>query len=237
MDRRVEYTWYGQVKGEALEKNIDSKLAAVKKHILEMGGFVEKALMQACQSMEMRDISGFGKVHEIEKRINEAQMQVDNECLNILATQGPVAKDLRFIMSILKINTDLERMGDLSVNIAYSGKDFLNYNLSIGIKELNRMSVLVRDMVGQSLDSFVKADQELAQKILLQDDEVDYIRDIIDGELIKHMKSHPQDVEPCMHLLSISRNLERLGDHATNIAEDVIFAFSGRDIRHGGRFG
>lgn len=220
-----------------MEKNIDSKLGEVKKHILQMGGFVEKALLMACQSMELRDLSGFGKVHEIEKSINEAQMKVDSECLSLLATQGPVAKDLRYIMSILKINTDLERMGDLSVNIAYAGKDFLSYNLTVGVKELNQMSGLVRKMVGQSLDSFVKADQDLAQEILLQDDEVDYLRDTIDGELVKHMKTHPADIEPCMFLLSISRNLERLGDHATNIAEDVIFAFSGKDIRHGGRFG
>lgn len=220
-----------------MEKVLDTKLNEVKALILQMGGFVEKALAQACDSMEQRDLTGFGKVHEIEKNINEAQMQVDGVCLNLLATQGPVAKDLRFIMSILKINTDLERMGDLSVNIAYSGKDFLSFNVPLSLKELNKMSLLVRKMVGQSLDSFVKADQDLAQKILLQDDEVDYLRDIIDGELVKYMKAHPQEIEPCMHLLSISRNLERLGDHATNIAEDVIFAFSGKDIRHGGRFG
>lgn len=217
-----------------LERSIDTVLDELKKLILTMGGYVEKALSQATLALMQRQIDIFKDVHEIEKKINEAHIQVDNACVSILAKQGPVAKDLRLILSIIKINTDLERMGDQSVNIAYTGKDYLERSSSTNLKEIARMSEIVKTMVRESLDSFVRGDIAQARKVLSMDDEVDALKDQVFHDLKEHMKKNPQDVEASLDLILIARNLERLGDHATNIAEDVIYAFTGKDIRHGG---
>jgi phosphate transport system protein len=158
--------------------------------------------------------------------------------MNLLAKQGPVAKDLRLIISVLKINNDLERMGDQCVNISHSGKDYLGRRPVIAqLNDIQKMSECAGKMVKGSLDCFVKEDTEMAKKILLMDDEIDALKNKVFKDSMAHMKKSPDDVEACLDLILIARNLERLGDHATNIAEDVIFAFTGKDVRHGGRFG
>lgn len=220
-----------------MERAIDTQLDDLKKLILMMGGHVEKALAQAVAALISRDNHQFDEVHEIEKNINAAHLKVDEACLGLLAKQGPVARDLRLILSIVKINTDLERMGDQSVNIAYTGKDYLGRRPLGQLTEVAKMADLARVMVKEALDSFVRGDLELAKKVLLMDDEVDQLKNKIFNELMAHMKTNSQDVEASLDLILIARNLERLGDHATNIAEDVIFAFSGQDVRHGGQFG
>ena len=219
-----------------MERAIDTHLDDLKKLILTMGGHVEKALAQAIAALMTRDKNQFSEVHEIEKNINAAHLRVDEACLGILAKQGPVAKDLRLILSIIKINTDLERMGDQSVNIAYTGKDYLDRRALNHLSDIKKMADISRVMVKESLDSFVRGDCALAKKVLLMDDEVDQLKNKIFQDMTAHMKVHSQDVEASLDLILIARNLERLGDHATNIAEDVIFAFSGKDVRHGGKF-
>jgi phosphate transport system protein len=201
-----------------------------------MGGNVERALSEATAALMSRSPENFNQVHAIEKKINEDHIAVDNACLAVLAKQGPVAKDLRLILSIVKINTDLERMGDQCVNIAYTGKDYLGRKPLSTLADISRMSDVVRAMVKESLDCFVRGDVELAKKILLMDDEVDTLKNKVFREHLHHMKTSSQDVEACLDLILVARNLERLGDHATNIAEDVIFAFTGKDVRHGGKF-
>lgn len=218
-----------------MERAIDTQLEDLKKLILTMGGHVEKALSQAMAALIARDKNQFSEVHEIEKNINAAHLRVDEACLAILAKQGPVAKDLRLILSIIKINTDLERMGDQSVNIAYTGKDYLDRRALNHVADIKKMAEIARLMVKESLDSFVHGDLDMAKKVLLKDDEVDHLKNKIFQEMTTHMKSNSQDVEASLDLILIARNLERLGDHATNIAEDVIFAFSGKDVRHGGK--
>ncbi|MBO9668189.1 MAG: phosphate signaling complex protein PhoU [Bdellovibrio sp.] len=221
-----------------MERAIDTQLEDLKKVILVMGGHVEKALAQVTAALLSRDVNLFADVHEIEKRINEDHVRVDNMCMNLLAKQGPVAKDLRLIISVLKINNDLERMGDQSVNISYSGKDYLGRKpVQQQLNDIQRMSECAGRMVKGSLDCFVRGDVEEAKKILLMDDEIDALKNKVFKDSIAHMKAHSDDVEASMDLILIARNLERLGDHATNIAEDVIFAFTGKDVRHGGKFG
>jgi phosphate transport system protein len=219
-----------------MERHVDSKLDELKKLILTMGGAVEKALDEAIQALISRDVSRFKLVHEIETRINQDHIKVDNQCIAFLAQQGPVAKDLRLIVSLIKINTDLERMGDQSVNIAHTGKDYLS---RVPIKELSdieQMSVIARRLVKESLDCFVHEDAERAQKILLMDDEVDHLKQKVFQDLLAYIKIHPENVDGALDLILIARNLERMGDHATNIAEDVIFVKTGKDVRHGGRY-
>lgn len=220
-----------------MERAIDIQLEDLKKMILLMGGHVEKSLAQVTAALLSRDTSMFSEVHEIEQLINEEHIKVDNACMQLLAKQGPVAKDLRLIISVLKINNDLERMGDQTVNISYSGKDYLGRKSIQQLTDIQRMSEIAGRMVKGSLDCFVRGDVEQARKILLMDDEIDALKNKVFQDAIAHMKSHSEDVEAGMDLVLIARNLERLGDHATNIAEDVIFAFTGKDVRHGGKFG
>lgn len=217
-----------------MERTIDSQLEDLKKTILEMGGFVEKALSTAIDGFLKKDLSLLSSVHETEKYINEFQIKIDNLCLNILAKQGPVAKDLRLILSIIKINTDLERMGDQCVNIAYLGKDIIKRSSqNLSVSEIEKMAHIVRVMVKGSLDSFVRMDTVAAEKILKMDDDVDQLKNEVTALQIKLIKADANLTESCLDIIQIARNLERLGDHSTNIAEDVIFAFTGKDIRHG----
>ncbi|MGZ3743071.1 MAG: phosphate signaling complex protein PhoU [Pseudobdellovibrionaceae bacterium] len=215
---------------------MDSQIDELKRLILVMGGYVERALSEATQALMSRNADNFAQVHDIEKKINEGHVAVDNACLAVFAKQGPVAKDLRLILSIVKINTDLERMGDQCVNIAYTGKDYLARKPLTNVADISRMSEIVRVMVKESLDCFVHGDAELAKKILLMDDEVDGLKNKVFKDNLNHMKNSSSDVEACLDLILVARNLERLGDHATNIAEDVIFAFTGKDVRHGGKY-
>lgn len=217
-----------------MERILDSQLEEIKKQILIMGGQVEKALMDVVSAIMDRDKSKFELVHQIEKKINEEHKKIDNACMGFLAKQGPVAKDLRMVLAIIKINTDLERMGDQAVNLAYTGNDYLSRRPLQMLKEISRMSEIVRDMVRKSLDSFVRSDSMAASKVLEMDDSVDEIKNAVLHSLTAHIKANPNDTEAALDLILMARNFERLGDHATNIAEDVIFVSTGKDIRHGG---
>ncbi len=219
-----------------VDRTFDIQLNELKKLVLAMGGHVETALDLATQALTKRQTERFAEVHKVEQAINEEHVKVDSACLHFLAMQGPVAKDLRFIFSIIKLNADLERMGDQAVNIAYTGKDYLNRESIPWPVEIEEMSRIVRLMVRESLDSFVREDVDLARKILLMDDDVDRRKDLVFKKLITYMRDNSQHIESAMDLILIARNLERLGDHATNIAEEVIFVSTGKDVRHGGKF-
>lgn len=219
------------------ERQFDSQIVDLKNLILSMGGSVEKALEVAIQALKDRNAEAFQKVHDIENNINEGHVKVDNACMTFLAKQGPVARDLRLIISIIKINSDLERMGDQAVNIAYTGKDYLSRQpIAESIVDIDRMSVLARKMVKDSLDSFVREDENQAKEILLMDDEVDSLKRKVFKDLTSYIKINPGNVDAALDLILIARNLERLGDHATNVAEDVIFVSTGKDVRHGGKY-
>ncbi len=219
---------------------LEQKLTDLKKLMLEMGGFVEKALGCVQEGLQKRDTRVLSEVHEVEKSINRLQIDVDNLCLTIIAQQGPVARDLRLILSIIKMNTDLERMGDQCVNMAHIGREFIDRNraasaqqtTALSLADVHKMLEVVRSMVKMALDSFVQMDSAIAEKTLRMDDEVDSLRTVVFQKGVQLLKSETQLTESCLDLIFLARTLERLGDHATNIAEDVIFANTGRDIRH-----
>lgn len=215
-----------------MERTIDSQLEDLKNLTVEMGGQVEKALQLVLDGISRRDLQQFLSVHKTEERINDLQIKIDSACLEVLAKQGPVAKDLRFILSIIKINTDLERMGDQCVNIAYIGKDLLSRPNSISFQDSEVMAATVKNMVKAALDSFVQMNSTMAKDVLVMDDEVDRLKNKVVLDSVVKMKTQPDQVENLLDLILIARNLERLGDHSTNIAEDVIFALTGKDIRH-----
>lgn len=217
-----------------MERRIESELKDVKSQILAMAGYVEQAIQRAVEALEERSHGKLAEVHAIEKKINQAHIDVDTSCLGLLARQAPVAADLRLILAIIKINTDLERMGDQAVNLSHNTEHYLKHPTVSVAQNLPQMSALVRSMVRESLDAFVNSDLALARKVLMSDDAVDAFKDRTVQQLMELMKSDATRVDACLNLILIARNLERLADHATNIAEDVIFATTGEDVRHGG---
>lgn len=214
-------------------RHFDDELKDLKDRILAMGGHVESAVEEATQALLLRQPERFKVVYELEDKINREHIEVDEACVDLLARQSPLASNLRFIIAILKISTDLERMGDQAVNISYNAKEYLEHSSLEGVEQLGVMARSVRKMVRQSLDAFVQQDRDLAKTVLGDDDIVDGLKDKIFHDMIQQMQKRPDAIEQALNLILIARNLERLGDHATNICEDVIYAVTGKDIRHG----
>ena len=215
-------------------RQFESELKSLKEQILAMGGHVEVSVESATQALIQRDVSRLKLVNEMEEKINLEHKQVDEACVQLLARQSPLAADLRLVVAILKISTDLERMGDQAINIAHNTRDYLKDEPIKPLVDLPVMAREVRAMVRQSLDAFVRQDKTLAKQVLEMDDNVDSLKDKIFHELIGMIEQNPKIAKQALDLILIARNLERLGDHATNIAEDVIFVVSGEDVRHGG---
>ncbi len=218
-----------------MQRHFELELKNLKEQILAMGGHVELAVEAATQALIQKQPNGFKIVHDLEAKINREHMEVDESCLQLLARQSPLAADLRLVVAVLKISTDLERMGDQAVNIAYNAKDYLEGEPVKDLVDIPNMAKEVRAMVRDSLDAFVRQDGALAKEVLQRDDIVDGLKDKVFQDLIQYMSKNPNNVEQALDLILIARNLERLGDHATNIAEDVIFAMTGQDIRHGSK--
>lgn len=213
--------------------HIDSQLQELKDLVLSMGGAVEKAIEESCQAVIRREPARFQTVYALEKKINDLHIAVDQACFDLLARQAPVAKDLRLVLAIVKINTDLERMGDHTVNISHSCEDYLTRTAININNEIQQMATEVRSMVRDSLDAFVAKDVEKSKLLLERDDIVDQFKAKLKHHLLSLMRSDASLLESCLDLISIIRNLERLADHATNIAEEVVFLATGDDIRHG----
>lgn len=216
-----------------MDRSIDNQLVHLKNYIQSMGKNVEVALTVCTQGFQSKQPDAFAQVHELENEINDLQLKVDKTCTTILAQQGPVARDLRLILSIIRMNADLERMGDQCANIAYLARDILKRDSTVSFDDINDMIKVVCSMVKLSLNCFVALDSHLAKQVLEMDDEVDQFKSSIRKKNIINIQNNVQMTETYLDMILISRNLERLGDHATNIAEDVIFALSGQDIRHG----
>jgi len=208
------------------------ELEELNQALLSMGALVESSIHCSVQALVNRDERMARRVIEDEIRINQMELDIDARVTRLLALNQPVAGDLRLLIIALKINTDLERMGDLAVNIAERAISLAKVPLVKPLIDTPRMASLVEDMLHSSLDAFVKRDATLAEKVLPADDEVDSIRDNIYSELLDVMQSNPSVVPSAIHLMFVARNLERIADHTTNIAEDVIFLVRGVDIRH-----
>jgi len=208
------------------------ELEELNQALLGMGALVESSIHCSVQALVNRDERMARRVIEDEIRINQMELDIDARVTRLLALNQPVAGDLRLLIIALKINTDLERMGDLAVNIAERAISLAKVPLVKPLIDTPRMASLVEDMLHSSLDAFVKRDADLAEKVLPADDEVDSIRDNIYSELLEVMQSNPSVVPSAIHLMFVARNLERIADHTTNIAEDVIFLVRGVDIRH-----
>jgi len=207
-------------------------LEHLKKQLLTMGGMVEEATDLAITAVVDRRRELAEQVLAGDDRIDAKELEIEDECLKMLALHQPVATDLRFIITVLKVNNDLERMGDLAKNIAERAAFLGELPPIEGAQDFRRMAERVRGMVHECIDALVNRDVELARRVCLEDRDVDEENRRRFAQLQQVMKSDPATVERAVSLLSVSRHLERIADHATNVAEDVVFLVDGEVIRH-----
>ncbi len=208
------------------------ELDHLREKLLEMSGLVEDSIYRSVASLAQKDEQQAQQVIQNEDKINRLEIEIDDLAVGLLALQQPMASDLRLITAAIKINTDLERMGDIAVNIVERALYLMHEPLIKPLIDIPRMANLVQSMVRKALDAFVKRDADLARSVLLSDDTVDDLRDAVYEELIAFMERDPKTVRQAVNLMFIARSLERLADHATNIAEDVLFLVQGVDVRH-----
>ena len=215
-----------------MSKHLERDLDNLQQDLLRLAASVEGAIHKAIRALQERDVPLAEEVIDGDNDIDEEENHVEEECLKVLALHQPVAVDLRRVTSVLQINTDLERMADLAEDIAERAVALARWPVIPIPADLQRMTDLASSMVRQALDAFVNLDAKLARLVCRLDDEVDrYNKSIID-ELIRLMQRSPEMVEPGLSLFSATRHLERIADHATNIAEDVIYLVEGAIVRH-----
>ncbi len=207
-------------------------LDELKERLLVMAGLVEQAIQRATEAYSSRDEGLCDLVKRSEPAINRMEREIDEMALDLIAMEQPMAVDLRFILSVIRINVDLERMGDQAVNIASRVLD-LNSQAKVEMPvDIPRMALLAATMVRKALQAFIEGDAQMAQSVLMLDDQVDDMNGDAFRALGELLKEKPELASQALSALIISRNLERIGDHATNIAEDVIFWVRGADVRH-----
>jgi phosphate transport system protein len=217
---------------ERVTRHFQEELELLQERLLAMGGLAEERVREAVGSLSSRDPGLVDNVLMGDEPINDLHIEVDDRCFKLLALHQPMAADLRTIVAAVKINTDLERVGDLAVNIAEAAKRYLQHPPVKPLIDIPRMADIAQAMLRDALDAFVRRDVALAEAVIAEDDGLDGLKTQIFRELLTYMLSDPTTIEPALDLILVSRHLERIGDHATNIAEDVIFMVSARDVRH-----
>ncbi len=217
-----------------MERHFDQLLGELKADFLRMGAAVEESIDQSVRSLVERDNGLATEVIKGGEVIDQWEVEIEDQCLTLMATQHPVASDLRLLATLIKINYDLERCNDNAVNIAQRALVLNSLPLLKPLIDIPRMSELTRKMVKDALDAFVHKDVDLARQVCLLDEQVDQLRDQIFRELLTYMHatSQPDTVDRGVYLILVSRHLERIGDHASNIAENAIYLAEGRIVRH-----
>jgi phosphate transport system protein len=214
------------------QRQFDKQLEELKKKLVRMAALAETMIDKTINELVSRDERLAEKVPQYEEELNRLQIEIDDAALTLLATQQPVATDLRFIVAATKINGELERIGDLVINITENVHILAQQPELKPLIDIPRMADLARKMVRDSIDAFLRGDPLLAQSVIMTDDQVDDLKDQVLRELLTYMMADPKAIQRAIALILISRHLERIGDHATNIAEDVIYMTQGRDVRH-----
>lgn len=217
-----------------MRMRLGRKIEKLKKLLLELGAQVEKNVRLSVQSVVFRDPEMAAGIIDGDQLIDRAEVDLEEECLEILALHQPVANDLRFIVAVLKINNDLERIGDLAVNIAETAVVLPSRREMELPFDFGPMAHKTQAMLKKSLDAFVNLDVELALEVCAQDDEVDYMKHLIHEKFLHKIQAGEPRLEALIYLFLVSRHLERIADHATNIAEDVIYIVTGEIHRHRG---
>jgi phosphate transport system protein len=215
-----------------MARHIERQVDQLKEKILRVGTLVEEAFSKAITALINRDIALAQRVMASDEEIDRMEVEVEEECLKILALYQPVAADLRFVVAVLKINNDLERMGDLARNIAKRVAQLATGPTVDLPPEIRTMAMLSQDMVKQCLDAVVNADPTLARQVREEDDAVDEARQHIRRRILQGIKAHPEQLENLLRINSVSKHIERIADMATNVAEDVIYMVEGDIVRH-----
>ncbi len=215
-----------------MERHFDEELILLKQHLLAMADTGQSMIRLAVDALVQRSSALSDKVFVLEDSVNQMEIQIEEEVLRLLAVRQPAARDLRLLTAILKINNDLERIADQAVNIAEIAVRLLKEGPLKPLIDIPHMALLVQKMIKNSINAFVHHDSELAQSVCQQDDEVDRINDQIFRELLTYMMEDPRCITRAVDLILVSRNLERIADHATNIGEEVVFIEEGKNIKH-----
>jgi phosphate transport system protein len=218
-----------------MKKHYSEQLARLREQVLRMGGLVEQMTRRVIRALVERDIGILPEIRSMETQVNLLHIEIDEACIELIALRQPAAVDLRFIAAAMKINTDMERIGDQAINIVERAEVLLTVPPLKPLIDIPRMADIAQEMLKASLDAFVNGDDALALETIHRDDEVDQLKDQVFRELLTYMMSDPSTIPRAMELILVSRHLERIGDHATNICEDVIFMVKGKDVRHQGR--
>jgi phosphate transport system protein len=217
---------------EKASRHFSEELQRLKEKLLEMGELAASRIDRAMAGLVARDSLILGDVIQGDESVNDYQIEIDDRCFKLLALRQPMATDLRLIMATTRITADLERVGDLAVNIAEAAARYIQHPPVKPLIDLPKMSELAQQMLRDALSSFVSGEVALASDVLKRDDVLDDLKRQVFQDLLTYMLNNPELVAPALDLVLISRHLERVGDHATNIAEDIIFLVEGRDIRH-----
>jgi phosphate transport system protein len=215
-----------------MERPFDEELKSLKERLLEMAARAEEQIALAVRGLADRQEKLACLVLEREAAVNLLDIEIDGMCMRLLALRQPLATDLRFITSAMKISGDLERIGDLAVNIAERTIDLLKQPELKPLIDIPRMAEMAQDMVRDALNAFIQGDEALARDVCLRDDRVDQLNDQVFRELLTYMMQDPGTIARAVDLILVGRHLERIADHATNIGEDVIYMVKGKTIKH-----
>ncbi|MFH1189066.1 MAG: phosphate signaling complex protein PhoU [Candidatus Omnitrophota bacterium] len=216
-----------------MERHFDQELMELKKDLLKMGAFAEEAIYKSVEALKNRDAGLAAAVISGDKDVDRLELEIDEKCVDLIARYQPMAKDLRFITTGMKINSELERIADIAVDIAQRTLEIVDKPLLKPLIDIPKLAAIAQNMVKTAIDSFVKSDIELAKKVMVSDPEADQLRNRIQKELIEDYMSKDGSTAPrAVQLLLIARFLERICDHTTNIAEDVIYLVQAEVVRH-----
>jgi len=213
-------------------RHFQEELDTMQARLLEMGGLAEERVRVAVHGLMTRDVAQIDRIVAGDEPLNQLHVEIDDRCFRLLALHQPMATDLRAIVAAVKINSDLERVGDLAVNIAEAARRYVDHPPVKQLIDIPRMGTVAQTMLRDALDAYVRRDIDLARAVLNADDELDALKTQVFRELLTYMLQDPATIQPSLDLILVSRHLERIGDHATNVAEDVIFMVSAQDVRH-----
>ncbi|MFA5062619.1 MAG: phosphate signaling complex protein PhoU [Candidatus Omnitrophota bacterium] len=215
-----------------MERHFDEELRSLHENILKMGILAQEAIFKSIEALKNRDKSQAQEIIGSDGRIDTLELEIDEECVDLIARHQPVASDLRFVTTGMKINAELERIADLAVDISQRVLELADKPLLKPLIDIPKLSIIAQNMVRDAIEAFVKKDVELAKKVILSDSEADKLRNLIQDELFDYIAKDCNAAPRAVALLLISRHLERICDHTTNIAEDVVYMVEGKVIKH-----
>ena len=216
-----------------MERHVDQELNSLNQDILKMGAFAEEAIYKSVEALKNRDKALAKSVIANDNNVDQLELAIDEKCIDLIARYQPMAKDLRFITTGMKINAELERIADIAVDIAQRTIELVDKPLLKPLVDIPKLTSVAQNMVKMSIDAFIKGDVELAKKVLLSDSEANSLRNMIQKELTEdYMAKDPSSAPRAVQLLLIARFLERICDHTTNIAEDVIYMVQAEVVKH-----